>query len=118
MSAFSIPHLPPVRFVKALISSDEKNASVKIGFDDIPTFGMLVEAAVQSSSGIADDKNDGRMGFLVALKNVKLLDQIDSYEYVVKVELIHKIDDFKSLSFQIIKDDTVVAKGMYSIILQ
>jgi len=118
MSSFSIPHLAPVRFVKALINSDEKSASVKIGFDDIPTFGMLVEAAVQSSSGIADDENDGRMGFLVALKNVKLLKEIDSNEYIVKVELIHKVDDFKSLSFQIIQDDTIVAKGMYSIILQ
>jgi len=118
MSAFLIPHLEPVRFVKALIDSDEKSASVKIGFDCIPTFGMLIEAAVQSSSGIVDHKNDGRMGFLVALKNVKLLKQIDLDEYIVKVELIHQIDDFKSLSFQTIKDDTVIVQGAYSIILQ
>jgi len=118
MSAFSIPHLAPVRFVKALIDSDEKSASVKIGFDGIPTFGMLIEAAVQSSSGITDDENDTKMGFLVSLKNVKLLKEIDSDEYIVKVELIHKIDDFKSLSFQTLKEGAVVAKGMYSIVLQ
>ncbi len=118
MSAFLIPHLAPVRFVKALIDSDEKSASVKIGFDDIPTFGMLIEAAVQSSSGIIDDKNDGKMGFLVSLKNVKLLKNIDSNKYTVKVELIHMLDNFKSLSFQTIKDDAVVAKGMFSIMLR
>ncbi len=118
MSSFSIPHLAPVRFVKALIDSDEKGALVEIGFDSIPTFGMLIEAAVQSSSGITDDENDGRMGFLVALKNVKLLGEIDSDKYIVKVELIHKIDDFKSLLFQTIKDDRVIMKGAYSIILR
>ena len=118
MSAFSIPHLAPVRFVKSIVQSNKKSASVKIGFDDIPTFGMIIEAAVQSSSGISDDKNDKQTGFLVALKNVKLLAKIDSKNYIVRVELIHKVDDYKSLSFQIINDDIVISKGFFSIILQ
>ena len=118
MDDFSIPHLPPVRFVKTLIKADETSAIVEVGFDEVPTLGMLIEAAAQSSSGINDAENNGRMGFVITLKNIKLLEEVNSKEFVVNVELVHKLDDFKSLSFSISKDETVVATGEFSIVLQ
>ncbi|MFK5882250.1 MAG: hypothetical protein QM482_08535 [Sulfurospirillum sp.] len=117
MSDFSIPHLAPVRFVKSLLNADEKSASVKIAFEKIPTLPMFIEAAAQSSSGIDDDENDGKMGFLVTLKNIKLLEIIDSREYIASIKLNQKIENFKSLSFEIFKNDTVIAKGTFSITL-
>ena len=118
MDDFSIPHLPPVRFVKTLIKADETSALVKVGFDEVPTLGMLIEAAAQSSSGIKDDENNGRMGFVITLKNIKLLQDVNSKEFIVNVELVHKLDDFKSLSFNIFEDKTEVATGAFSIVLQ
>ena len=118
MDDFSIPHLPPVRFVKTLIKADETSASVRVGFDEVPTLGMLIEAAAQSSSGIKDDENNGRMGFVITLKNIKLLQDVNSKEFIVNVELVHKLDDFKSLSFNIFEDKTEVATGAFSIVLQ
>jgi len=118
MSDFSIPHLEPVRFVKSLLNADEKSASVKIAFDEVPTLPMLIEAAAQSSSGINDDENDGRMGFLVTLKNVKLLEKILSKEFIANIKLNQKIENFKSLSFEILEDTKVVAKGTFSITLK
>jgi len=115
---FSIPHLPPIRFVKDLLKADETTASVKVGFDEIPTLGMLIEAAAQSSSGISDAENNGRMGFVITLKNVKLLQDVNSKEFVVHIKLVHKLDDFKSLSFSIFEDETEVATGAFSIVLQ
>ena len=118
MDDFTIPHLPPVRFVKTLVSADETKAIVEVGFDEVPTLGMLIEAAAQSSSGIKDDENNGRMGFVISLKNIKLLQDVNSKEFVVHVELVHKLDDFKSLSFKIYEKEILVAIGSFSIVLQ
>jgi|LGVF01.2.fsa_nt_gb hypothetical protein len=118
MDDFGIPHLAPIRFVRTLKKADETSTIVKVGFDEIPTLGMLIEAAAQSSSGINDAENNGRMGFVITLKNVKLLQDVNSKEFDVHVKLVHKLDDFKSLSFSIFEDETEVATGAFSIVLQ
>lgn len=118
MSDFNVPHLPPVRFVKTLLESDYKSAVVEVGFDEIPTLGMLVEAATQSSSGIKDDDKSERMGFVVSLRNIKLIEELDSKEFIVHIALANKLDYFKSLSFEIYKDKTVVATGAFTLLLQ
>ncbi|NPA66534.1 MAG: hypothetical protein GXO11_06595 [Epsilonproteobacteria bacterium] len=119
MIDFPIPHIPPIKFVDSLISSDEKNASVKIKFDQIPTIGMLVEAAAQSSSGIDDgNKEKIQMGFLIALKNIKLLEEPLSKEYILNIHLDHKIENFKSFSFIVLDNDKKVASGSISISLE
>ena len=118
MDDFLIPHLAPIRFVKSLIDADETTASVRVGFDEVPTLGMLIEAAAQSSSGIDDEDNNGRMGFVITLKNIKLIQSVRLKEFIVNVELVHKLDDFKSLSFEILEDETRVATGAFSIALQ
>ncbi|MCD6433058.1 MAG: hypothetical protein J7L21_03365 [Sulfurimonas sp.] len=118
MVEFPIPHIPPIRFVKSLISADVKNASVVVGFDMIPTLGMLVEAAAQSSSAILSEDSTVRIGFLVTLKNIKLLQKLKSTKYIVDVHLDHKLADFNSLSFTIIENDNVVATGSFAIALQ
>lgn len=118
MSDFSLPHIAPIKFVDLLLSADEKNASVKVSFEQLPTLGMLIEAAAQSSSGIKDEANNGRMGFLVSLKNIKLLQDIKSDEYVINVELVHKLNDFQSIEFKVVDNDEMIAKGTFAIILQ
>jgi len=118
MDDFSIPHLAPIRFVKSLIDADETTASVRVGFDEVPTLGMLIEAAAQSSSGIDDEDNNGRMGFVITLKNIKLIQSVRLKEFIINVQLVHKLDDFKSLSFEILEDETKVATGAFSIALQ
>jgi len=118
MDDFSIPHLPPIRFVKKLIDSNEVNAKVEVEFDEVPSLGMLIEAAAQSSSGIDDDQNNGRMGFVITLKNIKLLEDVSSRKFVIHVELVHKLDDFKSLSFEIFEENRKVVTGAFSIALQ
>jgi hypothetical protein len=119
MTDFPIPHIEPIRFVKSLISSDATTASVEIGFDTIPTIGMLVEATAQSSSGIkGDEAGDVRIGFLVTLKNIKLLQDIKSTKQIVNVKLEHKLDNYKSFFFSIVEDDIIIATGSFAISLQ
>lgn len=118
MSDFTAPHVLPIRFVRELLRADEISALATVEFEEIPSLGMIVEAAAQSSSGIKDDDNDGRIGFLVTLRGVKLLKELDSKKYEIDVKLSDKIDNFKSLSFEVLKESEVVAKGSFSILLQ
>ncbi len=118
MSDFPIPHTPPIRFVKSLISADAMSASVEVEFETIPTLGMLVEAAAQSSSGIISDEIDVRMGFLVTLKNIKLLEELTSTNYIVDIQLDYKLESFKSLSFKVVENENLIATGSFAIALQ
>jgi len=118
MLDFPIPHIPPIRFVKSLISADEQNASAEVEFDTIPTLGMLVEAAAQSSSGIVSEDTKVQMGFLVTLKNIKLLQELESTEYILNVQLDYKLQNFKSFSFSVIEDKKIVATGSFSVALE
>jgi len=118
MFDFPIPHIPPIRFVKSLLSRDEKSALVEVEFDTIPSLGMLVEAAAQSSSGVAEETTEVKMGFLVSLKNIKLLQELQSRKFTIEVAIEHKLQDFKSLSFGVFEDKTIVATGSFAIAIQ
>ncbi len=118
MSDFAIPHLAPLRFVKRRIEATTEDAIVEIGFDDVPSLGMLIEAATQSSSGILNDEINGRIGFLVTLKNIKLLQTPYTTTFQVKIHLDLKADDLRYLSFTIYDDNVPVLTGSFVIVLQ
>lgn len=119
MSDFKIPHIAPVRFVKSLNSADFNSASVNIGFDYIPSLPMLIEAATQSSSGVLYEETvTDCMGFLVTVRNVKLLQELKSKEFIVNVTLDNKLANFKYFSFIILENDESIATGSFSISLQ
>jgi len=118
MSDFAIPHVAPLRFVKERISATLEDATVEIGFDEVPSLGMLIEAATQSSSGIVNDEINGRIGFLVTLKNIKLLQTPQTTTFQVKIHLDLKAEDLRYLSFTIYDEDVTVVTGSFVIILQ
>jgi len=118
MLDFPIPHMPPIRFVKSLISADEENASVEVGFDSIPTLPMLVEAAAQSSSGVISQNLQVQIGFLVTLKNIKLLEELELKKYTIKIHLDYKLENFKSFSFNVYDEELTIATGLFSVSMQ
>jgi len=118
MSDFSIPHAAPLRFVKKRISATVEDALVEIGFDEIPTIGMLIEAATQSSSGILNDEINGRIGFLISLKNVVMLEELKTTTYQADIHLDNKMGDIRSLIFKIFDYEIMVLKGSFVIGLQ
>ena len=71
MGELSLPHLAPIRFAQTVLSSDDNTARVTLAFDELPSLGMMVEAAAQASASFSDGSKMG--GFLVSLKNIKLL---------------------------------------------
>jgi hypothetical protein len=118
MEDFPIPHLAPVRFVKKCLHATAENAIVEIGFETLPTFGMLIEAAVQSASGMLNNDINGRIGFLVTLKDVKLLKQPTALAYVVEVTLESCFGDIRSLYFNLKQNEETILSGSYVVGLQ
>ena len=117
MPDFAIPHTAPLRFVKTLISTNEKSAQVEIVFEEIPTLGMLIEAAAQSSSGILNQNINGKVGFLVTLKNIRLLSDPNTQNFQVSTTLDHKIENFMYLTFSILDKNINIMTGSFVIAL-
>ena len=116
MKELNLPHLAPIRFAKYTISKEEKSAVVRVEFDSIPSLAMLVEAAAQSSA--AFDQGDGKMGFLVTLKNIKLLQEPKSLTYDVTVSSDHEMGQLTYFNFQTYDKDELIATGVFIVSLQ
>lgn len=111
MHEFPIPHLQPIRFVKKLIKATTQDASVIVEFQTIPTLGMFVEAAAQSASGIMNSDIKGNSGFLITLKNIKLLQTPHKLKYHVDIVLEHKMQNFMFLNFNILDSELPIVTG-------
>ena len=71
-----LPHLPPLVFAKEILNKTENSSEVLCEFEQIPTFGMFIETAAQSTASFfQDDKY--RLGFLVNASNIESLSIID-----------------------------------------
>lgn len=113
MQELNLPHKEPIRFTKEIVSKETNRARVRVEFDEIPSFAMMIEAAAQSSVAIGD--SDAKMGFLVSLKNVKLL--TPPTKTILKVEVVneHNMENMKMMSFDIFEDETKVSTGSFMI---
>ncbi len=116
MKELNLPHLAPIRFAKYIISKDEASALVRVEFDSPPSLAMLVEAAAQSSGAFSNGED--KMGFLVTLKNIKLLEKAKALEYDVRVTYQHALDTLTYFSFEVNDKERIIASGVFVIALQ
>lgn len=116
MQELNLPHREPIRFAKHIISKVSNRARVEIGFDEIPSLAMLIEAAAQSSAAIGE--SDATMGFLVSLKNVKLL--TPPTKKILEVEVVneHNMGNMKMMNFNIFEDETKISTGSFMIAIE
>ncbi len=115
MKELNLPHQEPIKFAKYIISSDDKQVTVRISFDTLPSLAMLVEAVAQSSA--AFDEGSSKMGYLVALKNIELIQKPSSLEYDAQLKSSHKIDQLNYFEFDILDKEVLIAKGEFIIAL-
>lgn len=113
MQELNLPHQEPIRFAKYIISKELNRARVKIEFDEIPSLAMMIEAAAQSSAAIGE--GDAKMGFLVSLKNVKLLQTPLKKSLEVEIVNEHNMENMKMMNFDIFDDETKVSTGSFMI---
>jgi len=115
MQELNLPHREPIRFAKEIISKELNSARVRIGFDETPSLAMMIEAAAQSCAAVGE--GDAKMGFLVSLKNVKLLTLPTKTTLEVEVVNEHNVENMKMMSFDIFEDGTKVSTGSFMIAL-
>lgn len=116
MNELNLPHKSPIKFAKNILSKELNKARVEVEFDEIPSFGMLIEAAAQSSAAVG--QGDAKIGFLVTLKNIHLLNKPTKKNFEVEVVNEHNMENMKMMSFDIFEDDTKVSTGSFVIATQ
>lgn len=116
MKELNLPHKEPINFAKYVISKEDNIAVVRVKFDDIPTLPMIVESAAQSSGAFSDGEK--KMGFLAALKNIKLLEGLNSLEYDVQVIYEHQLESLTYFNFEVKDKELLVATGVFVIAMQ
>lgn len=95
---------------------DDKEALVKVEFGSIPTLPMITEAAAQSSAAFGS--SDVSLGFLVTIKNVKLLQTPQALHYNVKIINEHNMGAMTYFSFEFLEEDVVIATGSFIIAVE
>ena len=116
MSKLELPHQHPIRFAQEILSKDSHKASVSVEFPDIPSLAMMIEAAAQSSAAFSD--NASQEGFLVSLKNVKLLQKPTTALLQADIIIEHSLNNMSIFTFLIHQDTTPVAMGSFTIAIQ
>ena len=118
MTELVLPHLAPLKFAKYIISKDGDKAVVKNEFTTIPSLGMLIEAAAQSSAALAREDEKGKVGYLTTLKNVKLLAPATSLECEMRVEITHRTNNIVYLTFEAKETQKLIASGVLIIVVR
>ncbi len=115
----NLPHLAPLLYAKEVLSKENEIASVLCDFDTVPTLSMFVEAAAQSSAAFSKDE-DIKIGFLILVKNVKLIDKLDETKYIFNLTSEVELNNMKQFSFEAFskENNKLVVAGEFTISIQ
>ncbi|WP_419770755.1 MAG: hypothetical protein ACNI3C_02940 [Candidatus Marinarcus sp.] len=114
----NLPHLAPIKFAQEVLSVDEKRAKVKCVFPFAPTIAMLFEAAAQSSAAFSQDES--KIGFIVSVKNLEQIKEIQIKEVIVQLELCVAFGNISEFSFDILnaQESEKYAFGILTVMIQ
>lgn len=113
-----LPHLDPVRFAQSIIECDQSRATVKCEFPTIPTLSMFFEAAAQSSAAFAQD-GEAKIGFVISLKEIQLLNKTQEQTAVLEVKKEVEFGAVCEFSFTAFDESmqTKFAQGSFTVML-
>lgn len=109
MKELNLPHCAPVLFAKKVLFKELTKARVSLEFESLPSLAMMIEGAAQSSAALGDE--EGKEGFLVSLKNVKLLQTPSVKRLEVEVVNEHNLDKMSYISFSVMENNTPIVTG-------
>lgn len=113
----NLPHLPPIRFAQKVLSVNEKQVKVECEFPSRPTLAMYLEAAAQSSAGFKND-DEPKIGFVVTLKEIELLQESASLKCVIEVQKEMELGAVCEFSFNVYDANEVcLAKGIFTVMI-
>ncbi len=116
----TLPHKEPVRFIKEVEISEENDARSIVDFKTIPTLAASVEAAAQNVIFIKSIPRHHSAGFLTGMKNIKQLIKFDKNVYVVRTEVVARLQNYYLLGFVMYEQELgdEVASGQFNIIVK
>jgi hypothetical protein len=114
MKELSLPHISPIKFAQKILFKEDTNARISLSFDELPSLGMMLEAAAQSSAAFGDTTKSG--GFLVSLKNIKLLKKPTKLALEVSLSNEHNLQDMSYFSFFIYEGSEELVSGSFVIV--
>jgi hypothetical protein len=106
----TIPHLPPIKFAQKIVRVNNNEALVLVSFPFEPTLAMYVEAAAQSSASFVQE-NESKIGFVVSLKEIKLLKQSSALDMMVCLTIESRMDYLLEISFKVIYQEEIFSTG-------
>ena len=115
MSELSLPHKEPILFAQNVLSKDTTSARVAVEFLQTPSLAMMIEAAAQSTAAFNDGSKSG--GYLVGMKNVKLLSKASEKKLEVEVVLKHSVENMRLINFEVYQKSLLLCKGSLTIAL-
>jgi hypothetical protein len=118
MTPLILPHLKPVRFASHVISRDGDKAVVQNDFGELPSIGMIIEGAAQSTISVALEEEIGKVAFLVTLKNVVLHSKPKTTECQMHIELLNRVSGVGHLGFEAKQDGITIATGVYMVAIR
>ena len=104
MKEINLPHKDPVKFAKYVISNNGDIAFVKVEFTTLPSLAMIIEASAQSTAGLSSS-GKSQMGYLVSLKNIKLLKELTNLKYDVKIVKEHELGALTYFYFEVYEEN-------------
>jgi hypothetical protein len=114
----NLPHQAPIRFAQEILEKNEDFYIVKCSFPYIPTLSMVTEAAAQSSAAFVEDKNEPIIGFLISLKNIKKLSELNKEEYQIRISKSFNFGAMTEYKFELFDEKETYAEGELTIALK
>lgn len=112
-------HRSPLVFAKKVLSIEEDKAEVFCEFTELPTIGMFIEAAAQSTAAFFQEI-DIKSGYLAQANNIELVGEITQVSYIIEINLEIKFESMSKYSFTIKndRDKNIVCKGEVTVSIE
>ena len=111
----NLPHQEPIRFAQNITKNEEEYKVVTCTFPYIPTLAMVSEAAAQSSASFAQDNDEVKVGFLISLKNIIKIKELEDCDYEIKIEKSFSFGSMTEFSFELIKNHQTFVTGSLTV---
>jgi len=116
MQEIILPHKAPLRFAKYLLVKRDKYAEVALEFPEVPTSGMMLEGAAQSSAAFA--RKNQKIGFIVNFKNIEFYADASKKEMMTTIMQSFENNESLLVLFEIKELDETLVKGEILIVFQ
>ena len=115
----NLPHQEPLIFAQEIRHQSNEKVEVLCDFKQLPTLAMFIEAGAQSSSAFNQEQNIS-MAFVTMVKNVQLLEAIQTERYLFKVTQKAVVDKYRQYDFEAYEEGCFVCivKGSFTLVIE